>query len=429
MAGKESRNPVLQNVDGREMRVQVVRPVGKFGGNVPCEFGDSPSLDAFGRLRVSEPTTLFDSKNLYSKSTSTYWDEEISGTGTATLDTDNSCVDNAVVTTGDYVIRQTRQRFNYQPGKSQLWYFTGIMTPTADVEQRIGCFHGGIVSPFNVLDGLCFEADGEVMKIVNYKGGASLQEVVQSNWNLDKMDGTGNSGITVDWTKAQIFIIDFEWLGVGRVRFGLNINGVTTYVHEFDNANNITNVYMRSPNQPIRYEIRSTGGAATLKQICASVQSEGGFNAAGLQAQVGTGTTTINISTGWELLYAFRLKDTQLDAVIEVQSIDIITTANVNYEWGLFWNPVIGGSPTFVPVTGGAIEEVLGNGGTNTITPIIQMAGGFADRTARTVSGAIDTSLKLGAEIDGTQDVIALGARTVSGSGDFVGGLQIKQLT
>jgi hypothetical protein len=399
------------------------------GAPVSVSYDDSPSLDAFGRLRTSEPETLFDSKSLYSEATSTYWSEELNGTGATALDLANSCINMDVSANGDYAIRQTRQRFNYQPGKSQLWFFTGIMTPTASTVQRIGCFHGGIASPFNVLDGLCFEANGETMRVVNYKGGSVLQAADQDSWNLDTMDGNGASGITVDWTKAQIFMIDYEWLGVGRVRLGLNIDGKTYYVHEFLNANSVTNVYMRSPNQPIRYEIRSTGGTATLKEICASVQSEGGFNPAGLQAQVGMGNSTITIGTGWELMYAIRLKDTQLDATIEIQTVDVMTIANVNYEWGLFWNPVIAGTPSWADVTGGALEEFYGDGATHNITPIIQMAGGFAERSGRTFTGAIETSLKLGSQIDGTQDVVALGARTLSGTGEFTGALQLKQLT
>jgi hypothetical protein len=237
------------------------------------------------------------------------------------------------------------------------------------------------------------------------------------------------SGITVDWTKAQIFIIDYEWLGVGRVRFGLNIDGSTYYVHELNNANNVVNVYMRSPNQPIRYEARSTGGTANMKQICASVQSEGGFNPAGLQASVGTGTSDIAIGTDWELIIAIRLKSDRLDSNVIVEGLSTIAVSSGDHEVGLFWNPVISGTPAWTDIQDVSIQQFLGDGATHNITPTITMASAFnsSDTDAQTVN--IDTSLKLGATIDGTPDVIALGARTFGGADDFSGAMQIKELT
>lgn len=390
---------------------------------------NNPAGDAFGRLRVSEPVTIFDSKKLYGLSEGTYWSAELGGAGTRAHDPANSCVNMSVVGAGDYVIRQTKQRFNYQPGKSMLYYLTATLNPTVGTTQRVGAFHGGIIAPYDAIDGLCFELEGESMAIKVYKNGVATVNIPSTSWSKDKMDGSGPSGIIADWSKSHIFIIDYEWLGVGRVRYGININGVTHYVHEVNNANNVTAVYMRSPNQPVRYEIRSTGGAATMQEICCSVQSEGGFNPAGLQALVGMGNTSISIGSGWEMMYAVRLKDTNLDAAIEVQNIDVMTISNVNYEWGLFWNPIIGGATNWVSPPGASIETWVGDGSTNIITPIIQMAGGYSERSTRSVAESLETSLKLGAEINGTQDVIALGARTLSGIGDFVGSMQLKSLT
>jgi len=121
---------------------------------------DSASGDAFGRVRTSEPVTIFDSKKLYGLSEGTYWNAQLGGNGTRTHIPADSCVRHEVLGNGDYVIRQTKQRFNYQPGKSMLWFFTGRMNPVADTTARVGCFHGGFDAPYDVLDGLCFEHDG-----------------------------------------------------------------------------------------------------------------------------------------------------------------------------------------------------------------------------------------------------------------------------
>jgi hypothetical protein len=390
---------------------------------------NGPGGDAFGRHRMSEPETLFDSKLLYGKSLGTYWSERLNGGGTSTHSTTHSCVDMTVAADGDYAIRQTKQRINYQPGKSQLFLMTGIIGFGTGITSRIGAFHGGIVEPYTVLDGICFESIDGVVYCCIYKGGVRTHQAAQDDWSVDTMNGDGPSQVNIDWTKAQIFMIDYEWLGVGRVRLGLNVDGVTYYVHSFNNANVVTNVYMRSGNQPVRYELRSTGGAGAMKHICASVMSEGGFNPKGLQAHAGPGNTSVAIGTGWELIYAIRLKSSQLDAAVIVESLSIMSTSNVNYEVGLFWNPVIAGTLTWTDLQGAAIQEAIGDGTTHNVTPIIQMYGDFSERTIRAKSEDFETSLILGADIDGTSDVIALAARTLATTGIFYGGLQLKQLT
>lgn len=97
-------------------------------GNTILQFGDSPSIDAFGRMRVADPNTLFDSKMLWDKQP-LIWDEEITnGSGNAT--STHSVTDSRVrmhVEAGDTIIRQTFMRFNYQPGKSQQAMFTGVI--------------------------------------------------------------------------------------------------------------------------------------------------------------------------------------------------------------------------------------------------------------------------------------------------------------
>lgn len=392
---------------------------------------NNASGDAFGRLRTSEPFTIFDSKKLYGLSEGTYWSSKVAGAGSVTAVAADACVRLAVAGNGDYAIRQTRQRFNYQPGKSMLYYMTGTMNPTTGTTQRVGPFHGGFTAPYSFLDGLCFEHNGTTMSVRNYKGGVTTQFANQADWSMDKLDGTGPSGKTIDFTKSQIFIIDYEWLGVGRVRFGFNIDGETIYVHAFNNANRVTAVYMRSPNQPIRYEIRSTGGAAFMDEICCSVQLEGGFNPAGLVAITPLDMTPISIAagSGWELVYAMRLKQNEADATVLLNGVSLFTGDNLSYQWAVLWNPIIAGSPVWTDVQGSSIQQVIGNGSTNTVTPIISMASGYAERaSSRTSDLSFETSLRLGSAIDGTMDVIALAVKSLVGSGSVQGLMSIKQL-
>jgi hypothetical protein len=173
-------------------------------------------LDAFGRLRVSEPFTLFDSKLLYDKQP-LFWDEElVSGSAiTSTFDIDSASTDilSTVNTAGNFV-RQTFRRFNYQSGKSFLVFATGILTDTT-----VGT-HTCRIGYFDDDNGLFFEYSINSLKVVirsSTTGSAVNNKILQSAWNLDKMDGTGDSGIDIDITKTQIFVINFEWLGVGSV--------------------------------------------------------------------------------------------------------------------------------------------------------------------------------------------------------------------
>ena len=240
----------------------------------------SPTRDAFSRLRVSEPLHLFASKQL-ANNQPLFWDDAVlSGAGTSsTYNTNQASTTLAVsnLTAGSRA-RQTFRSFQYTPGKSQLIDLTFVSTaPAAGITKRVGYF--------NTNNGLYFEQAGTTLQVVTrtFTSGAVVNNAVtQANWNLDKLDGSGGagnpSGLTLDVTKTQILVIDFQWLGVGAVRFGFNINGVLYYVHQFRNANNLSLVYTQIPSLPLRYEITNdgTGGVASLTHICASVASEGG---------------------------------------------------------------------------------------------------------------------------------------------------------
>ncbi len=180
--------------------------------------------DAFGRLRIASPETLFDSKGHISANLLSWDDAQTNGSGTSsTHDSDRASVTLAVgATTEGARVRQTKRRFPYQPGKSQLCLFTFVMGSTAQgVTKRVGAF--------DEENGFFLQNAGGSLSfgIRSYVVGTSLGTdtlVAQTAWD-DKMDGSGLSGITLDKTKAQIFFVDFQWLGVGSVRFGFVING------------------------------------------------------------------------------------------------------------------------------------------------------------------------------------------------------------
>lgn len=236
------------------------------------------ALDAFGRQRVSSPVTLLDTQFQYDKQPAEWAEKTTGASSAATLDSASSSILFQVGTgSTDEVIRQTRRYLRYRPGKSQLVFATGVLgAGKANTTRRIGYFE--------TKDGLFFQLSGTTLSVVrrsSVTGSTVDTSIPQASWNLDPLDGTGDSGYTLDTTKAQIFAIDIEWLGVGRVRFGVVTgDGDLVYCHQLEHANVVDTTYMSTANLPVRYELRNAGATASatddFRQICCTVISEGG---------------------------------------------------------------------------------------------------------------------------------------------------------
>jgi hypothetical protein len=193
--------------------------------------------------------------------------------------------------------------------------------------------------------------------------------VAQASWNVDPMDGSGPSGITIDFTKAQILFMDLEWLGVGTVRIGFIINGNFYVCHKFHHANLITSTYITTASLPLRYEITNTGAtssASELKQICSTVLSEGGYQLNGLQQAVGIPVTTprnLAVAGTFYPMVSIRLKTSpdRLDAIVICTAISVVATTSGHYNWqviasgtttGGSWIASPGGSSVDYNITG-----------------------------------------------------------------------------
>jgi len=302
--------------------------------------------DSFGRLRVSEPFTLFDSSHRYTDNGK--W--STSGS-TATFNADEGLVDLTINTTsGSQVYRETTRVFPYQPGKSLQVMNSFVMNSgKANLRQRVGYFgadNGYYVEVSGTATPFLVQRSSNTGSVVNTR-------VAQADWNVDKLDGTGPSAYTLDMTKAQLSWFDFEWLGVGTVRAGFLIDGELIHCHSFHHANAITSTYMSTATLPCRYEIENldtTGTDSTLKQICSTVLSEGGYDLRGKGRSVSQAINAPYDLTNSGILYptvAIRLKSSTPDAVAVLNGISVLgITNNANYRWEL-----INGATT---VSGGA---------------------------------------------------------------------------
>ncbi len=252
--------------------------------------------DAFDRLRVSKPVTLFELSQIVGTQPFLI-DEYKSGSGTTSHDSTNAYFTLSVTGTG-VAIRQSYEYIPYQPGKSKLMVFTGVLNAndnSTDVISRIGCFDSQDQKTIaGTGNGCFFQYTNNTLSIVIRNNNDDSSSVNQSSWNYDTFNGTGPSGLTIDVTKALIMAIDQEWLGVGTVRFGFFINGKFHLAHVYNhsaiglpNSTAITIPYTKTAKLPIRYEISSTGGSGQLRMICGSVVSEGGFEPTGLLYSIG----------------------------------------------------------------------------------------------------------------------------------------------
>ena len=316
-------------------------------GPVTITTAGTPASDAFGRARTSEPLTLFDSSHRYSDND--LWATATGVSSDATFDADAGLVDlNVPTTSGGYVKRETKKVFSYQPGKSLLVISTFDMSPAkTNLQQRVGYF--------NDDNGIYLQLEDSTLSFVERSlvtGSVTETVANQADWNIDKLDGKGPSEITLDITKAQILWMDIEWLGLGTVRLGFVIDGIFIHCHSFHHANRIASTYITTASLPLRYEIENldeTASVSTLKQVCSTVISEGGYELRGRQGAVGTPISTPRDLTATGVAYpvvSLRLKSSpdRLDAIVIPTAASILGDGNnAFFAWTLQSNATTSG--------------------------------------------------------------------------------------
>jgi len=346
--------------------------------------GDGAAIDAFSRLRTSNPYAIFDASFVYGKQTHLFT-EVVANGGAVTNDTPNaSQVLSVTAAVGSKAGNYSSERIHYQPGRSLLTIFTGNFNGhTAGITKRIGLFDDD--------DGLYFYSDGTEMGVClrSSVSGAPLEtKIPQSSWNIDRLDGTNSvetvneSGILLNPAKSQIFLIDFQWLGAGRIRFGLNIDGKFIYVHEILNANNIDTVYMSNPSLFMAYEIENVTGAntGTLNQICCSAFSEGGYEKRGFLKSRSTELVSVPLSqTPGVLTPVLSIRPKSLFKGVTNKSTMIALDINIMAEnntvhWAILEDAIIRAAGQ------GAIVSYTDNG-TESVAEYHINTGGTAERS------------------------------------------------
>jgi hypothetical protein len=427
IAGITSLPSIQANVTGGNINANVTQGTDPWhvDGNVTIT-GTSTftlgtgSTDAFGRLRVSEPYTLYDSKlryydhNEFSSSTSTG--------GNVVYNANSSTFElNVSGSDGSSVIRETKRVFPYQPGKSLLVLTTFCMnTPKTNLRQRAGYF--------TTNNGIYFENDGTYNYLVirSYSSGALVED-------RKRQDAWDNPFLALQVDRTQIFWTDVEWLGVGSVRCGFVINGAYVLCHTFHHANvaGNTTTYMTTATLPVRYEITNTAGttgASMMRQICSTVISEGGYNAFTYSETAGRGTSVLRLSSSgtYYPVVSIRLDSTRLDAIVLPRQVDVLSPTVNYYRWKLMLNPTLTGANWAGHSSSGTVEYDIAataiSGGT-------ELQAGYVSSRELSELGADAFAFQLGRTLAGVSDIVTLAMAATSNNADVLAQIGWQEIT
>jgi hypothetical protein len=378
------------------------------------------STDAFGRLRTSQPYTLFDSRARYYDHND-FSNVNVTG-GTVVYNADSSTyLLNVTASSGSSVIRETKRVFPYQPGKSLLVLATFCMnTPKTNLRQRVGYF--------TTNNGVYFENDGTYNYLVirSYSSGALVEDRV-------RQDAWDNPFAALNVDRTQIFWIDVEWLGVGSVRCGFVINGAYVLCHTFHHANIIgnTTTYMTTATLPVRYEITNTAataGTSMMRQICSTVISEGGYNAFTYSETAGRGTSVLRLSSAgtYYPVVSIRLDSTRLDAIVLPRQVDVLSPTVNYYRWKLVLNPTLTGADWAGTSTSGTVEY---DTAATAISGGIELQAGYVSSRELSELGADAFAFQLGRTLAGVSDIVTLAMAATSNNADVLAQIGWQEIT
>lgn len=388
--------------------------------------------DAFGRMRVSEPFTLFDSQHRYEDNGK--WNNVTTGTGSVTHIPNESCID-CYAPSGSSVIRETNLVFPYQPGKSLLILNSFSFSPsTVGIIQKLGYFssQNGI---YLLQDG---HVDGPAFVLRSGLPGVPERIIRQKDWNGDKFDGENNYSLrNLDLTLSNIMWFDIEWLGVGACRCGFVVDGKFVVAHSFYNDNVTSTVYMTSAVLPLRLEVINEAGSSevngSIKQICNSVMSEGGYNPHSISYfqnsnVIGTPKTCTLDGTFYNAV-SIRLAPNRLDGVIIPSTLSTLVESNKGYHWVLIKNPTYG-TPLADWTTHPSCHTVQYSLTNTTVSGGTIILNGYLTSATGSIilSNIGDLSLQVGRTLGGVSDVYTLAIATDSANAKFTAGLGWNQI-
>lgn len=392
------------------------------------KFSFEPSaLDAGGALSVSQKSVL---GNYVQDKDNLPLLLHRQGIGTQTY---SNGVVNMAVTAGQYAVCQSFKRHLYLAGKAQSVEITfNNFAPQTGIVKRAGLFSSSSVPPFTAnLDGFYLESDGTNINIVIQKNGSTIATVPQSAWNVDKLDGTGDSGLTLDFNNFTVMAFDYLYLGGTALRVSFNIGGVFYLAHVQQSSNINPSTFVDSPVLPIRWEISSTTGVGNMGQICASVSTGGALDIVGFPRAVDTGNNFINANnvSNTYTLVALRLNDPKAVGFGFIG--EALGTTNDPYIKRFILNPTFGAAVTWNTLPNSGFDYALGNGGnpsSSTVTGGTILNSSFVSDQARAGEIEANSLFQLGIDLNGVSDILVLAVQPVTSNLDIRGAINFKTL-
>jgi hypothetical protein len=384
------------------------------------------NTDAFGRSRVSSVNPIFDYNFSNVVDFDLYWSQKLESGATATHIPADAHYELAVTTTiGSKAVIQSRRHMEYYTGKSHIGYFTG--NPNGIQQGMRKC-----IGLYNENQGYFFEITDTGVRVVVRKGGTDTV-ITSTNWNGDKLDGTGESGITVDETKQQLYFIDIAWLGSGQVRFGRVLGGgMHVIVHTYQVGNVLTAPYTTTAVLPFRVEIECIATATVadkLQVTCFSYLYEGAKNDSSRIRNWNCGLTGETVNTTQRAMFGIRINSTLNEASIKMVEAELtLVSGNSEVRWELLHNPVITGTPTWNNEPN-SVAQTLSSPTTLTYSGGYIAASGYITVGWSAHANLSKTDVVLGHDLDHVYDVYIIVVETLSSNSKVLTEVQWKEFS
>lgn len=390
--------------------------------NNEIQYADTNVVDAYRKLRVSNQYGIFNS-SLQNDIAPEDWETVTAGSASVAYVAVESCVNLNVGTgNGDRCLRQSLETFQYQAGTGMDVLMTGVLGNTqTGTSSRLGIFDDFNGIFWEVKDG----ALGIVLRRTLSVGVTEDIRIEQADFSNDTIDGNGPSKFNIDITKAQLFNIDYAWLGVGRVRVSVWTGTCFCVVHEFKYNNILSTVYMGKGDLPIRYELvntAATAGSSTMKQICSSVFLEGGLNAKGYLRSAFTAPKTLytipNTNSFYSLL-TVRIKSGLERVNLQPSSFDVVVNGSDVLHAFVIQDATFGSALSYIDA-----DDYVEYSRTNTT-----ITGGTRLKTVTVTQGSssfIDVDIirdRVYTKYDGSSQTLTLGVSRIDGGADVAGAI------
>lgn len=329
------------------------------------------------------------------------------------------------------IVRQSKEYIRVTTGQSMIGIVCGTLindTSIAHITSRIGLFDDSIDSTNTTTPngyGMFFEYDSSfgLSLVLRSTTAAVVNDVriVQAQWNMDRLDGTGLSMAVMDPTKQQTFVFRIGSASQMSLAAGILYDGQETLVHQFV----LPTTYNFSTIVPIRWEIKSHTGSmvpsmSVMSQSNASIYALHHLPSLPMSTRMYSYSRNngVNIlQTGeHKSVITIRLKTSAIRAKIVMKAITFLNLSSGGVgRWELRLNPSFSNAMSFTSAdTSSTSYAEISTSVQDVSDGIIVSSGYMYDVGEKSVT--LPDFNKLLASITGIADVLCLTVENIAGS-------------